>query len=72
MAYLAACSLLPQVISATLDVQTNILVSNLTQTTPQLWKLWSLEAEPGTLDFTVDVRQSSSYIKINLQQYSSD
>ena len=58
MAYIAACSLLPQAAYVTLDLQTNTLIPSLTQTNSQSWKLWSSQVGPGTsLNFTSDVRQ---------------
>ena len=55
VAYLAACSLMPQTTYATLDLQANDLIPRLTQTNPQSWKLWSSEAEPVSLNFTADI-----------------
>ncbi|KAF8132803.1 hypothetical protein EV363DRAFT_1259252 [Boletus edulis] len=54
MAYLAACSLIPETTHATLDLQTNSLIPSLTQTSSQSWKLWS--PNPGaSSDFMLDV-----------------
>ena len=57
MAYIAACSLLPQTGYATLDLQTTNLIPSLTQTSSQFWELWSPGAE-GSPNFTSDVRQT--------------
>jgi hypothetical protein len=59
MAYVAACSLLPQAANVTLDLQTNTLIPSLTQTSSQYWNLWSPSLEVGleaSLNFTFDVR----------------
>ncbi|KAG6370613.1 hypothetical protein JVT61DRAFT_11232 [Boletus reticuloceps] len=64
MAYLAACSLIPETTHATLDLQTNSLIPSLTQTSSQSWKLWS--SNPGaSSDFMLDVRQSCSCMGVN-------
>ena len=69
MAYIAACSLLPQAAYVNLDLQTNTLIPSLAQTSSESWKLWSPQVGPGTsLNFTSDVRQSYSCIVINLEQ----
>lgn len=69
MAYVAACSLLPQTAYVTLDLQTNnLILPSLTQTSSQSWKLWSPEAG-GPPNFTTDVRQGYFCIKISLQQF---
>ena len=54
MAYLAACSLMPQTALVTLDLQTNNLIPSQTQAGSQSWVLWSPEVE-GSYHFTSDV-----------------
>ncbi|KAF8557198.1 hypothetical protein OG21DRAFT_379019 [Imleria badia] len=53
MAYIAACSLISQTTSVTLDLQTNDLIPSFTQTGSQSWMLWSPEMG-GSLNFTND------------------
>ena len=64
MAYLAACSLIPQTALVTLDLQTNNLIPSQTQMGLQSWMLWSPEVG-GSSNFISDV----CIIKLLLYQH---